>query len=147
MKRKFIGFGAILVVCLIAFLWATKPSVKPEEGKTSSKPGDPLTVPLLLHMIEAESLRIGEGADVDLSIQQSGNEVVVRISPRLVAKLGEGGLEALGLLEMEENMGWNRYLDFLQDLHDKIAVDHSHSAEAHGGVENEGSDTGHLEHE
>ena len=136
-KQIGIAAGLAVLVALIFVAVATRPRLdtpSPDEVVTG---GDPMTAPLMVHMLEAGVLDAGAEESGELVLTRSDDGIHVQVSERLLDRLGSGALERLEMLTPEETMTWSRYNRFLDRLHDAIVETlpederHEHHKEHH----------------
>ncbi|MFC1600997.1 hypothetical protein ACFL34_01445 [Candidatus Sumerlaeota bacterium] len=122
MTRKHLGILVALVtaVILVFAAIATRSGLDTSTPEPFATTGDPLAVPLLVHMLDGGELNAGPEPGAELVVTRRDDRIHVQVSKQLLDRLGPGALEKLGLLTTEQTMSWSRYNRFLESLHDSI---------------------------
>ena len=138
MKGKTIAIvaGAAVAAVLVWAALRTRPEIETPPAPTppSADARDPMKAPGLEHMMEVEKIDAGPSANHELALFRDGDQVRVVVSEKLLEKLGADALPRLGMAVADETMSWDRYLRFLEQLHD-ILAESSPDHEAHGAHE------------
>ena len=135
-KTIAIALGAAVAAVLVWAALRTRPEIEtpPAPAPPSADARDPMKTPMLEHMIEVEKIDAGPSTDRELALIRDGDQVRVVVSERFIEKVGADALPRLGMAVADETMSWDRYLRFLEQLHD-ILAESSPGHEAHGAHE------------
>ena len=131
-----IALATLVLASLVALAFLTRPSVGPGTAPNQAPEAgrDPLAVPLIAHMQDAEVLDVGPTKDHALALFADGDRVHVILSEAFLAELGPDALARLGLPDRDTLLSWDRYQHFLDTLHDLLIVLHPEAhAHSHGG--------------
>ena len=123
-----VAVGVAVLVGFLVYALTTRAPIREAPSPVEPAPFDPFAADMLVHMQEAEALRVGSGPEDDLAVVREGSQIRVIVAEHLLERLGPGALGKLGMFEHEELMSRSRYSRFLEDLHDLLvaAMPHAH---------------------